>query len=120
MAEDYRTIKVDLHVNDFHVIGAAFRFRIKPLETEFLFADGSIHVFPNWDVKGCRERFYREEYLEVPVEEYLRMAAESGEVVEHGMKTSDIRKFIERKAEFFEDLLLGAAGDMPLDFEENL
>jgi hypothetical protein len=48
------------------------------------------------------------------------MAHESGEIVEQGIKTSDIRKFIEGKAEFFEDLLLDAAGRMPLDSEENL
>ena len=108
---DYRAI---------NVLDATFRFRIKRLETEFLFADGSIHTFPNWDIKGYRERFYIEEYINIPVEEYLRMAHESGEIVEHGLKTSDIRKFIEGKAEFFEDLLLDAAGNMPLDSEDNL
>jgi hypothetical protein len=108
---DYRAI---------NVLDATFRFRIKRLETDFLFADGSVHTFPNWDIKSCRERFYMEEYINVPVEEYLRMATESGEIVEYGIKTSDIKKFIEKKSEFFEDLLLGAAGNMPLDAEENL
>jgi hypothetical protein len=108
---DYRAI---------NVLDATYRFRIKRLETEFLFADGSIHTFPNWDVKGLRERFFMEEYVNVGVDEYLFMAQESGEVVEHGLKTSDIRKFIEGKAEFFEDLLLAAAGNMPLDSGENL
>jgi hypothetical protein len=108
---DYRAI---------NVLEATFRFRIKRLETEFLFADGSIHTFPNWDVKGFRERFYVEEYLNVPAEWYPHVSQESGEIVEHGLKTSDIRKFIEGKAEFFEDLLLAAAGNMPLDSEENL
>ena len=108
---DYRAI---------NILDATFRFRIKRLETEFLFADGSIHTFPNWDIKGYRERFYMEECINVPVEEYLHMAHESGEIVEQGIKTSDIRKFIEVKAEFFEDLLLDAAGRMPLDSEENL
>jgi hypothetical protein len=103
-----------------NLLGATFRFRIKRLETEFLFADGSVHVFSNWDVKGCRERFYMEEFVNVPIDEYLRMAAESGEIVEYGIKTSDVRRFVEQKAEFFEDLLLAAAGDMPLDSKENL
>ena len=100
---DYRAI---------NVLDATFRFRIKRLETEFMFADGSVHTVANWDVKGCRERFY--------MEEYLRMATESGEIVEFGIKTSEIKRFIESKAEFFEDLLLAAAGNMSLDAEENL
>jgi hypothetical protein len=108
---DYRAI---------NVLEATFRFRIKRLETEFLFADGSVHTFPNWDVKGCRERWYMEEYVNSPVEDYLRSAVTSGEIIEFGIKTSDVKKFIESKAEFFEDLLLGAAGNMPLDSDENL
>jgi hypothetical protein len=88
---------------------ASYRFRIKRLETDFMFADGSVHTFPNWDIKSCRERYYIEEFLNVPIEEYLRMTTESGEQVEFGIKTSEIRKFIERKLEFFEDLLLDAA-----------
>jgi hypothetical protein len=108
---DYRAI---------NVLDATFRFRIKKLETEFLFADGSIHVFPNWDVKNYRERFYMEECLNVPTDQYLQMSSESGEIVEYGIMTSDVKRFIERRAEFFEDLLLNAAGNMPLDSEENL
>ena len=108
---DYRAI---------NALEATFRFRIKRLETDFLFADGSVHTFPNWDVKGCRERFYMEEYINVTLDEYLHMAHESGEIVEYGIKTSDVKRFIEGKAEFFEDLLLGAAGNMSLDSEENL
>jgi hypothetical protein len=109
-----------LNYRAINVLDAMFRFRIKRLETEFLFADGSIHTFPNWDIKGFRERFYMEEYINVPVDEYLNMAQESGEIVEYGLKTSDVKKFIEGKAEFFEDLLLDAAGKLPLDSEENL
>jgi hypothetical protein len=108
---DYRAI---------NVLGATFRFRIKKLETEFMFADGSVHIFPNWDVKNLRERYYMEEYINVPTEMYLTIAAESGETVEYGIKTSDVKRFIELRAEFFEDLLLAAAGNMPLDSEENL
>lgn len=108
---DYRVITVN---------GTAFRFRIKRLQTEFQFADGSVHVFPNWDVKGLRERFFMEEYVNVPVEQYLAMAAESGEQVEHGLKTSDIRAFIEKKFEYFEDLILAATEDIRLDDDTNL
>ncbi len=100
------------------VLEATFRFRVKPLETDFLFADGSTKTFANWDVKGVRERHYREEYVAVPVEEYLRSATSSGELVEYGIKGSDIKKFIEGKREFFEDLLLEAASNVPLDADE--
>jgi hypothetical protein len=112
---DYRTVKVDLRVPEFLIRDVAFRFRVKPLATEFLFPDGSIHVFPNWDIKGFRERFYMEEYVNVPSEEYLRLAAESGEMLEHGILTSDIKRFVEKNAEFFEDLTIKAANGLHLD-----
>ena len=89
---DYRAIVV---------LGATFRFRVKRLETDFIFADGSVKTFTNWDIKGVRERHYMEEYVEVPVEEYLRVAV-AHEIVEHGIKGSDIRKFVESKSAFFE------------------
>jgi hypothetical protein len=108
---DYRAI---------NVLDASFRFRVKPLETDFLFADGSVKTFTNWDIKGVRERFYMEEYVSVPVEEYLRAASATGEIVEHGIKVSDVRKFVEEKTEFFEDLLLEAASNVPLDGDEPL
>jgi hypothetical protein len=101
-----------------NVLDATFRFRIKRLETEFIFSDGSVHTFTNWDIKGCRERFYMEEYVNAPVEEYLREAVTSGEIIEFGIRTSDIKRFIERKAEFFENLLFDAANNTSLD-EEN-
>jgi hypothetical protein len=120
---DYRVI---------NLLGASFRFRIKRLETEFMFADGSVHIFPNWDVKSCRERFYMEEYINVSADEYLRMATESGEIVEFGIKTSEVKRFIEQHWDFFEGLLLGEdkaffgknetglAGPGRLDSKENL
>jgi hypothetical protein len=97
------------------VLDAMFRFRVRPLETDFMFADGSVQTFPNWEVKGVRERHYMEEYVAVPVEEYLRSAVGERELVEYGIKASDVRRFVEGKAEFFEDLLLAAAADVPLD-----
>lgn len=105
---DYRAIVV---------LEATFRFRVRALETDFTFADGSVKTFTNWDIKGVRERHYMEEYVSVPVEEYLRSSVATGEIVEHGIKGSDVRKFIEGKAEFFEDLLLEAASNTPLDAE---
>jgi hypothetical protein len=102
----YRVIRVQ-HIK--------FKFRIKKLETDFMFCDGSVHTVPNWDIKNCRERYYMEECIDVPVEEYLRMTTESGEQVEFGIKTSEIRKYIEKKYEFFEDLLDKAANNDRLD-----
>lgn len=107
---DYRAIVV---------LNAAFRFRVKPLETDLLFADGSVKTFTNWDIKGLTERYYKEEYVSVPVEDYLRISVTTGETMEHGITASDIRRFIEGKAEFFEDLLLEAASNVPLDADES-
>jgi hypothetical protein len=59
-----------------------------------------------------------EEYVEVAVEDYLRTSVTSGEITEYGITPSDIKKFIESKAEFFEDLLLEAAADIPLDVDD--
>src|SRR5271170_4687722 len=90
MDSDFRTVIA---------LEAQFRYRVRRLETDFQFADGSIKTFTNWDIKGVRERHYMEEYVTVPVEEYLRTSVNSGEITEFGMKPSDIKKFIERKAE---------------------
>ncbi len=100
------------------VIEATFRYRISRLETDFMFADGSVKTFTNWDIKGVRERHYMEEYVTVPVEEYLRTSVNKGEMTEYGITPSDIKKFIELRGEFFEDLLLEAAGNTPLDSED--
>jgi hypothetical protein len=97
------------------VLEAAFRFRVKPLETEFLFADGSVKIYSNWDIKGVRKRHYMDEYVSVPVEEYLRSVSAAGEIVEYGIGASDIKKFVEGKREYFEDLLLDAAGNISLN-----
>jgi hypothetical protein len=100
------------------VLEAEFRYRVKRLETDFQFADASIKTFTNWDIKGVRERHYMEEYVEVAVEDYLRTSVTSGEITEYGITPSDIKKFIETKSEFFEDLLLEAAADIPLDVDD--
>lgn len=102
------------------VLDATFRFRVRPLETDFIFADGSVATFANWDVKGVRERHYMDEYVQVPVEEYLRSAVAEREIVEYGIKSSDVRRFIEGRAESFEDLLLAAASNIPLDGDDTL
>jgi hypothetical protein len=94
---------------------AAFRYRVKPLETDFLFADGSVKTFSNWDIKGVRETYYMEEYVSVPVEDYLRLSLRTGETVEYGIRAVDIIGFVESKAEYFEDLLLEAASSIPLE-----
>jgi hypothetical protein len=100
------------------VLDAAFRYRVKKLETDFMFSDGSVKTFTNWDIKGVRERHYMEEYVTAPVEEYLRASVVTGEIVEYGIRASDIKNFIESKREFFEDLLLEAAGNTPLGEED--
>lgn len=110
---------MDSNFRKITVLEAEFRYRVNRLETDFQFADGSIKTFTNWDVKGCRERFYMEEYVEVAVEDYLRTSVSSGEMTEFGITPSDIQKFIESKSEFFEDLLLEAAGNVPLDVDED-
>lgn len=105
---DYRAITIS-------DLDASFRYRVKRLETDILFVDGSVKTFMNWDIKGCRERHYMEEYVNVPVEDYLRHSIQTGEVMEYGIKASDIRKFILGRQNFFEDLLFDAAANTSLD-----
>ena len=93
----------------------AFRFRVRLLETDFLFADGTVRSFPNWDVKGVREHYYMEEYVNVPAEDYLRESTSSREAMEHGIMASDVRLFVEGKFSMFEDLLLDSCGEVPLE-----
>lgn len=97
------------------VIGTLFRYRVRQLETDFLFSNGTIKTFANWDIKGVRERHYRDEYVNVPVEEYLRASVTTGDIVEYGIKAADVTRFIEGRKEFFEDLMFDIANDGSLD-----
>ena len=97
------------------VRGTSFHYRVRPLETDFLFTDNLTLTFPNWDVKGCRERHYMEEYVNIPPDEYVLVAAASHQVMEYGVMESDVRGFVESKFELFEDLLLDKCGDLPLE-----
>lgn len=87
------------------VLGTLFRYRVRPFETDFLFSNDTIMTFENWDIKGVRERHYREEYVNVPVEEYLRESVITGEIVEYGITAVDVIRFVESRKEFFDDIL---------------
>ena len=114
--ETVETTKKPEHPHhDLIVLDAVFRYRVRPMETDFLFADGGVLTFSNWDVKGIRERFYMEEYVNVLPEDYLRSVGANNEVQEYGVRPSDVRRFVEGKKQMFEGLLLDACADIPLE-----
>lgn len=83
------------------MFGKVFKYRIKELETEFRLPGGETIVFTNWDVKGVRERFYREEFLDPEV--HYNQPKET-EPSEFGVTASDVKRFIESKVDTFDPL----------------
>ncbi len=83
------------------VFGKVFKYRVRELETEFRIPSGATLTFMNWDVKGVRERFYREEYLNPEV--HYNMPKET-ELSEFGITAVDVRRFIESKEDVFDPL----------------
>ena|SRR5271157_4918193 len=83
------------------VFGKVFKYRIRETETEFRLPGGDTLAFTNWDVKGVRERFYREEFLNPEV--HYNQPKES-EPSEFGITATDVRKFIESKEDIFDPL----------------
>lgn len=74
---------------------AIIRYHVSPTETEIVFPTGASRTFPNWDVMGCREGFYRDEWLNVPAEALLAaMSPATGRVCEYGVKPEDVQRFI--------------------------
>jgi len=83
------------------VFGKVFKYRVRELETEFRTPNGESLTFTNWDVKGVRERFYRDEYLNPEV--HYNQPKEV-EMSEFGITASDVRKFIESKEDVFDPI----------------
>jgi hypothetical protein len=81
--------------------GKTFKYRIGELETEFRLPNGETLTYPNWDVKGVRERFFREEYLNPEVHYNQPKESESSEF---GLKASDVKKFVEGNEDKFDPL----------------
>lgn len=83
------------------VFGKVFKYRVRELNTEFRLPGGGILTFTNWDVKGVRERFYKEEYLNPEV--HYNMPKET-ELSEFGITAVDVQKFIQSREETFDPL----------------
>jgi len=83
------------------MFGKTFKYRISELETEFLLPGGKSMTFTNWDVKGVRERFYREEYLNPEV--HYNQPKEP-EPSEFGIRASDVLNFIKGNEDKFDPL----------------
>lgn len=96
------------------VFDSQVRFCVRQLETEIYIFDHVIKV-PNWDIKGVREPFYREEYVSVPVEEYLRSVVAQEELVEYGIKASDVKRYILERRKYFSELIEDNFANIPLE-----
>jgi hypothetical protein len=87
---------------DIEAVGRKFQFEVRQLETDII-DEGTTMTFPNWDIKGVRERFYMENYVTVSEEEYLKSIRTLGaDVVEYGITATDVARFIKEHPGKFE------------------
>jgi len=91
------------------VFGLEFTYTVGDTETEVLLPTGDSKTFPNWDVKMVTERYYRSEYIDAPIEEFVR--AEEGSV--RGITPTDVRTFLQHERPLLEKLLAPMLDDVP-------
>jgi len=83
-----------------------YKYRVvSELSTEVTMPDGKTITATNWDVKGVREAFYRDEYLNPEIHYNL---PKGDEVVEFGIRPADVTRFItdgiERNPDLFDPI----------------
>jgi hypothetical protein len=67
-------------------------YSVAPVETTIVFPSGEEMRFGNWDILGCRERHYREEILEVKVEDVV--VTDITGTKEYGIEAKDVQRFV--------------------------
>jgi hypothetical protein len=92
-----RTFTGKVNIFDFD-----FQYRITPVKTEIFFPNQQRHEFSNWEIKGVRQQFYIDNYVDVVIEE-LAYGRPRTEEDHFGLTASDIRRFLQENQEKFED-----------------
>jgi len=90
--------------------GRVYKYRVGQLSTELTMPDGKTMTVTNWDVKGVRERWYRDEYVNPEV--HYNQPKET-ELSEFGIKQDDVRRYIaegiKRNEDVFDPIIPEAA-----------
>lgn len=68
-------------------------YTVANLETTIVFPSGETMPFDNWDILGCRERHYREEFVEVEVEDLIVLDV-TGRTKEFGVEAKNVQQFV--------------------------
>lgn len=71
--------------------GRTYKYRVGELSTDLTMPDGKVLTVTNWDIKGVRERWYRDEYVNPEV--HYNLPKET-EIVEYGIRAEDVRRYI--------------------------
>ena len=71
--------------------GRTYKYRVGEISTDLTLPNGKVLTVANWDIKGVRERWYRDEYVNPDV--HYNLPKET-EIVEHGIRAEDIRRYI--------------------------
>ncbi len=74
------------------VMSTTVKYRVlsEELETEIIFPNGTEKIFKNWDVRGVRERSFREDVLQEGVPADMVDWVDGGEA---GVRPSDVQRF---------------------------
>jgi hypothetical protein len=78
-----------------------YQYEVGKLETNIT-ESGRTQTFPNWDVKGVREMYYRETYIDVTEEEYLSTIRILGPDADYGITPENVKTFITGHQRYFE------------------
>lgn len=76
-------------------------YRVGELSTELILPNKKVVLVANWDIKGVRERWYRDEYVNPDV--HYNLPKET-EIIEYGIKQDDVRRYIAEGIKKNEDL----------------
>ena len=91
--------------------GRVYKYRVSQLSTDLTMPDGKVLTVTNWDIKGVRERWYRDEYVNPEV--HYNLPKET-EIVEFGIRAEDVRRYIaegiKRDEDTFDPLPVVAEG----------
>lgn len=89
--------------SDMPLQSAHVQYEVSATKTQIVFPNGDTKSFDNWDVKGVRKSFYEDEVMkEHPVDDTLirtSLKPSKKELVEFGIKASDVQRFVAQLAE---------------------
>ena len=89
-----RSLTVRFRIDDYAEQTASVKYRVFETETEITFPKGDKRTFKNWDVRNCRERFFREELMQQHNVEEGANTRSKIELIEYGVRPCDGGRFV--------------------------